>query len=82
MLTFQEKKAIYDEIISREEKNYADSFNNDLDLMAENYEYYFLNSLNTLNEIEYWIDKLKSRLVMKEDVAGLEDIIHDYIEFG
>ncbi|PHQ90781.1 MAG: hypothetical protein COB42_04585 [Sulfurimonas sp.] len=82
MLSFQEKIDMYDNIIGQESKNYADSFNGCLEILADNYEYKFLLELDTFNDIEYWIDKLKSRLVVKEDLDSLEDIMDDYIACG
>jgi hypothetical protein len=35
--------------------------------------------LASKNKIEKWIEKLKSRIVMREDDAILDDIIVDYI---
>lgn len=82
MLSFNEKIVIFNHILAQKEKSYADSFNADIDLCGENYDYAFLQPLQTKESIEYWIQKLKSRIVMKEDEALLEDIIDDYVELG
>lgn len=82
MLSFEEKIIIFNDVLTEDEKSYADSFNGDIDLCGINYDYEFLRPLDTKETIEYWIQKLKSRIVMKEDEGLLEDIINDYIEFG
>ncbi|MCG2693227.1 hypothetical protein L6279_03915 [Candidatus Parcubacteria bacterium] len=82
MLTLKNKISIFTKILSQEEISYADSFNANIDIAGRNCDYKFLEKLNTEKDIEYWIDKLKSRIVMKEDEALLEDIIDDYILCG
>jgi hypothetical protein len=62
--------------------SYADSFNANIKLCGNNYDYNFLRKLNSKEEIILWIEKLKSRIIMKEDKSILEDIINDYILCG
>lgn len=82
MLSFDDKVVLFDNILNIKEKTYADSFNSDIYLCCKNYDYKFLKYLHTQDSIKYWIQKLKSRIVMKEDEYLLEDIIDDYVEFG
>ena len=82
MLDFKEKIQFFASILNGREVSYADSFNADLDIAGMNYDYSFLKRLNSGKEIVHWIDKLKSRIVMREDGIILEDIIDDYISCG
>lgn len=82
MLNFKEKVKIFTSLLSKEEVSYADTFNADIDICSSNCDYNFLEKLNSKKEIIYWIEKLKSRIVMREDDAILEDIIDDYILCG
>ena len=82
MLDLNEKIRIFENILNQEEINYSDTFNSYIELMSENYNYSFLNNLKSKKEIKYWISKLKSRIVMREDDDILEEIISDYILCG
>ncbi|QIW10580.1 hypothetical protein [Francisella sp. LA112445] len=82
MLNFQKKLKIFLDILSQNRESYADSFNDDIYIISENYDYLFLEKLNSEEEIKNWINKLKSRIVMSEDDALLEDIVDDYIMCG
>ena len=81
-MLLQDKIIIFNNIVNFDEKNYADSFNGYIELLAMNHEYIFLNKLDSENEIIRWLDKLKSRLVMNEDIDTIENIMDDYVEFG
>jgi len=82
MLTFHEKQELFNSLISQSEKSYADSFNSEIDIHASNSDYNFLSGLKNKEEIKTWLEKLKSRIVMREDEAELQDIIDDYILLG
>ena len=82
MFALEEKIIIFTNILSRNEVSYGDSFNGYIDMFGRNFDYVFLEKLNTEEDIEYWIRKLKSRVVMKEDEARVEDIIEDYFSCG
>jgi len=82
MLSFEEKVKIFNAILAQEEISYADSFNSDINIAGRNCDHNFLKKLKSEKEIKYWIEKLKSRIVMKEDDASLEDIIDDYLLCG
>lgn len=87
MLSFQEKILYLETLLDKSEENYADSFKTDIkfflnDFEIENKLFSFLHNLKTSNEIDNWINKLTSRIVMKEDQLEVNDIINDYFEFG
>ncbi|MFH1564801.1 MAG: hypothetical protein ABIC82_03045 [bacterium] len=82
MLNFKNKVKIFTSILDQEETSYADSFNAYIAIMSSNYDYEFLEKLDSEKNIESWITKLKSRIAMREDDALLEDIIDDYILCG
>ena len=79
MLSFEEKLKLFTTILSKDEVSYADSFDAHILLIAENYDFKFLEQLEAQNKIENWITQLKNYIVMKEDDATLEDIINDYL---
>ena len=83
----KDKLKMLDEILDENDGCYADSFKTDLlfrlgDLEIENENLNFLNHLKTKNEIENWVNKITSRIVMREDDDTAENIIEDYSENG
>ncbi len=82
MLNFKEKQKIFISILEQNEFSYADGYNAFISISAENHQYIFLKQLSSEKDIEYWIVKLKSRIVLKEDLAPIDDIIDDYISCG
>lgn len=82
MLKFEGKVKIFTSIMNQEEVSYADSYNATIDIYASNFDYNFLEKLQSREDIELWIAKLKSRIIMKEDEDTLEDIVNDYILCG
>ena len=87
MLTIKEKIDYLKEQLDAVPKNYADSFKTDIsffisDFNKQNKYLSFLNQLSTKVDIIKWIDKLTSRIVMKENDCEVNEIIFDYIEFG
>ena len=82
MLSLKSKVKILASLLGREEFSYADSFNADIAVSSNNCDYKFLEKLDSKKDIESWITKLKSRIVMKEDDSLLADIIGDYILCG
>ena len=89
MLIFNEKIQHFENYLSQPHENYADSFKEDIimfidDFSDQNELLFFLNNINSLEEIENWVDKLCSRIVLKFDSDGEEinDFIYDYIQFG
>lgn len=87
MLSKKDKIKILEKILDENDGCYADSFKTDLlfrigDLEIENENLDFLNQLKTKNEIENWVNKITSRIVMREDDDTVENIIDDYLENG
>lgn len=89
MLSFKEKIQHLDNYLSQPNENYADSFKEDIvmfidDFTDQNNLLSFLNNIDSLEEIENWVDKLCSRIILKFDSEGEEinDFIYDYLQFG
>jgi len=82
MLKFKEKIKIFTKILNQNEVSYADSFNANIFICSQNYDFKFLEKLTSEKNIVDWIEKLKSRIVMREDDDLLEVIIDDYIFCG
>lgn len=89
MLTLNEKIQYLENYLSHPNENYADSFKEDIimfvdDFTDQNNLLSFLNNIDYFEEIENWVDKLCSRIVLKFDSEGEEinDFIYDYIQFG
>lgn len=82
MLDFEMKLDLFTSILEGNEKSYADSFNGLILMYSENTDFNFLNNLHSKTEIENWITKLKSRIVMHEDNAEINDIFDDYVLCG
>ncbi|MBB6002805.1 hypothetical protein HNP25_001457 [Arcicella rosea] len=69
--------------------NYADSFKTDIlfffdELNESNQHLTFLNKLESFVEIEDWVDRLTSRIVLKfdEETEQLNDLINYFIQIG
>ena len=89
MPTLTEKISHLEKILNQPEENYADSFKADIieyfdSFEIENIDLSFLSSINTFEEIENWITKLTSRIVLKfdEKSESINDFIADYIALG
>lgn len=89
MMTLSEKISFLENFLYREEENYADSFKTDIlfffdDFNESNPGLSFLEKLNTEVEIEKWVNKLTSRIVMKLDnqLETTSDFIADYLYNG
>ncbi|WP_369177182.1 hypothetical protein [Candidatus Thiodubiliella endoseptemdiera] len=82
MLSFDKKLSIFSSVLNQDEKSYADSFNGLIFMYSKNGDYDFLHKLSSKQDIINWIERLKSRIVMHEDEAEMEDIIDDYIACG
>lgn len=57
---------------------FLDDFSNQNKLLL------FLNKINSIEEIENWVENLCSRIILKFDSEGEEinDFKYDYIKFG
>ncbi len=81
MLSLNKKIKIFKSILNQEEVSYADSFNGLIFIFSQNSDFQFLEKLNSKSDIENWIKRLKSIIVMREDDATFEDILDEYILF-
>lgn len=89
MLSFEEKISYFENSLNKTVENYADSFKEDIILFIdvfkrENNLLNFLNKLDSFEEIENWINKLTSRIVLKFDskCEQINDFINDYMVLG
>ena len=89
MLTLSEKISHLEFCLNKTEENHADSFKADIidyfdSFKIEDQELSFLNSMVTFEEIENWITKLTSRIVLKfdEESESINDFIADYVALG
>ncbi len=89
MLNIEEKISYFENNLNKIEENFADSFRCDIifffgDFTSENELLVFLNKIETIEEIENWISKLTSRIIMKFDSSNenLNDFIYDYLNYG
>ena len=80
MLSLGDKITILENYLSQNEDNYADSFKADIsmflgDFETKNSNLTFLKNLSSKEEIENWVNKLTSRIVLKfnedEDNSGV-----------
>lgn len=83
MLSFEEKTSILENYLLQINENYADSFKTDIALFlgefeTQNVNLNFLNNISSIEEIENWVDKLTSKIVLKfnEDEEQLSDFIY------
>ena len=88
MLSFEDKIDLLKKYLLIEE-TYADSFKYDImiwlgELTPENSNLTFLKTLVNEEDINKWVDKLTSRIVLKydEEFDQLSDLISDYVEMG
>lgn len=89
MLTLNKKIQHLENYLSQSSENYADSFKEDIIMFIDNFTndnklLLFLNKLNSIDEIENWVDNLCSRIILKYDPEGedINDFIYDYLQFG
>lgn len=89
MLSLKEKIQYLENYLAQPNRNYADSFKEDIVMLIDNFTdqnelLSFLNNLNSLEKIENWVDNLCSRIILKFDSEGedINDFIYDYIQFG
>jgi hypothetical protein len=89
MLTFQDKISYLEISLNKIEENYADSFRNEIIYFIEEFDVkneclQFLNNLVSFKEIDNWIEKLTSRIVLKFDDESeqINEFISDFIKNG
>lgn len=90
-MNFLEKIKFLENILTKPESNFADSYKADIlmffndDFVEKNPIFTFLEKLNSKEEIEDWVNKLTSRLVMRIDEddkysrMDVDNIIDEYI---
>jgi hypothetical protein len=87
MLTLEEKILILENILEETSNNYADSFKTDIsiffsDFTTNNSKLSFLEKIEDESSIRNWVDKLTSRIVMREDEDLVSELIADYFYNG
>jgi hypothetical protein len=89
MLSLDEKIQYLEKYLSLPIKNYADTFKEDIvmfldDFTSKNNLLFFINNLNSFEEIESWADNLCSGIVLKfnYEKEHINDFIYDYVQFG
>ena len=81
MFTTRQKRTYLKNLLLAKELSYADSFHSDILFAIEGQRLSVLTQLSTKEEIDVWLEKLKSRIVMHEDDQDVREIIDEYI-FG
>lgn len=89
-MTLLKKIEYLEQLLNQTEENYADTFKADITMFfddnfsEENSQLLFLDTLNSKQEIEIWVEKLTSRFVIKFDseYETENDFICDYLENG
>lgn len=87
-MVFKRKIEILEGALNETSNTFADSFKSDIimyfdeDFTIKNSNLFFLNKLETKEEIENFINNITSHFVMKFDkeFETEEDFIHDYID--
>ena len=87
MMKLKSKITYLEKVLETIEDNFGDSFKPDIAIAIEEFDesnetLKFLNQLNTKKDIDDWVSKLTSRIVMRYDQMGVDEIIYDYIELG
>ena len=82
MLSLVDKMTILENYLSQNDDNYTDTFKTDISIFLGEFEIQnsnlnFLKNLSSKEEIENWVNKLTSRIVLKfnEDEEQLSDFI-------
>jgi hypothetical protein len=86
MLTFEEKIKYFENSLNKTEENYYDNFRDEIiiffdEFSVKNERLKFLNSFYSYTEIDNWIKKLSSRIVLKfdEESEQINDFIYDFL---
>jgi UDP-galactopyranose mutase len=89
MLTFEEKIIYLKNSLNKTEGNYYDNFKEDIiiyfdEFHTKNERLNFLNNFVSFTEIDNWVEKISSRIVLKfdEECEQINDFIYDFIENG
>ncbi|EKT2070455.1 hypothetical protein O8E88_002283 [Flavobacterium psychrophilum] len=75
--------------MNKTEGNYYDNFKEDIviyfdEFTTKNERLIFLNNFVSFTEIDNWVEKISSRIVLKfdEECEQINDFIYDFIENG
>jgi hypothetical protein len=89
MLTFEEKIIYLENSLNKTEGNHYDNFKEDIvvyfdEFNTKNERLNFLNNFISFTEIDNWVEKISSRIVLKfdEESEQINDFIYDFIENG
>ena len=87
MVTIEQKISTLQNILVETSNNYADSFKGDICLFfnefaSKNPMLIFLEKIEDESSIRNWVDKLTSRIVMREDDDLTSELIADYFYNG
>ncbi len=89
MLSFEEKIIYLENSLSKRAGNYYDICKEDIvgffdEFNVKNERLNFLNNFATFIEIDNWVEKISSRIVLKfdEESEQINDFIYDFIENG
>jgi hypothetical protein len=89
MLNFEEKIIYLKNSLSKTEGNYYDNFKEDIviffdDFNIKNNRLIFLHDFVSFTEIDNWVNKILSKIVLKfdENSEQLNDFINEFIEKG
>ncbi|CAM3802538.1 hypothetical protein FLGE108171_15480 [Flavobacterium gelidilacus] len=89
MLTFEEKIDYLKKNLNRIENNFADEVRSEIlfffdEFEIKNEQLDFLKTLNLSQDIDVWVEKLTSRIILKFDFESeqINDFIYDFIENG
>ncbi|OAB31468.1 hypothetical protein SAMN05444395_101537 [Flavobacterium fryxellicola] len=89
-MTLSKKIEHLEQVLNQPAENFANSFKSDIILFFDdnfsenNTQLFFLNDLNSKEEIQSWVEILTSRFVMKfeAEFEAENDFINDYLENG
>jgi hypothetical protein len=89
MLSLNKKIAYLETSLNKHDGNYADNFKEDIIIFIDEFDIKnerlnFLTHLVSYTDIDSWIEKLTSRMILKFDSESeqISDFIFDYIEHG
>jgi hypothetical protein len=83
MLTFEEKIKIFKTFLEEKQGSYADKMKDEIYFyfFENEWDFKFLNNLNSIEEIENKIEFVVVKMIMNEHLDGLENIM-SYQFFG
>jgi hypothetical protein len=82
MLTIEEKKSIFEKSLCEKNQGYGSQVREEIHyyfFQLENFNFEFLNELNTEIEIKQKVEFIVSKIIMHEHEEGINTIIESYI---